>query len=1543
MKKIITLGLLLISVNFYGQTNFEQNPVINLINGDYNPSSAVILDIDGDNKADIITTGGSKLMWYKNIDGQGSFSIGKPIVDASAFKKLYVADMDSDGNLDIIYTRQQGVIEINYVKNNGDGTFEAPVVLVANSAAQKCQLVDLDGDNNLDIVYYDNSYSAIRWLKNDGQGNFTAITPSLVNNITNFYITDFSGDGRGDMVVTTTTGLKAYLNNGDTTFSLTETLDNTTSGTFITGADIDGDNDNDIVFLYSSGTTKKIYWYQNNSGVFDNAATLVNNITVTTPITNDNIILLMADVDADGKVDILCGTPHMGRLAWYKNLGNAVFGPEQVITTLAKGISDITIGDINGDGQKDVVATAFDAHKIAWYKNTGTSFTDEAVISNNAIYPHAAAGDMDGDGDIDLVSVSTSDSKVAWYKNTNGQGDFTAEKQIIISNTTIFPQNLQIVDVDNDGDLDIAIDTGDPGLPNTHAFMFFKNNGMGSFTKETVFEGFSLNSYLFDIDSDGDLDILTGPSGMKIRKNNGAGVFSAPESFDLGINLTYTVDWLIDDVDKDGLTDIILVNGPNSRFFKGTGGGNFAAPQIFALVTNAIYRLYDMDGDGNKDLVAAKGSNLNNNKSAQFIRWYRKVATSAVYEPMAVLYTTNVADFTIYNDFDIQDMDADGDPDILATSSYNDYFAWYENKGSLIFSEPHSLISESLSVPNTIGLADFNADGRIDIYTSSEVNQSVNWFKNLGQFPNRLTGTVRFDMDANGCTATDAGVPVVLVTTNDGNATSSVFTNPGGIFSINTAPGTYTTSITNVPQNYAVSPQSQQSVFAENSTTVTTADFCMVATTQITDLEISAFLLTNIRPGFPVRYKVLARNLGTTPVTGTVVVNFDNEKLNLNTVTPAATVQTANTLSFNLGTIVPFGNKEYYITFTAKSIPIISIGNSIILSAVATVAGDAEPANNAATITEIVVGSYDPNDIIVREGSEIVLQDADEYLHYLIRFQNTGNFYAEKVKVKNLIDSKLDWTTMQMESMSHTGRVEIKNGAEAIFSFDDIFLPASLVNETESHGYIAYKIKPKANVKLGDTFNNQAHIYFDFNPSIDTNIATTIIVNNTTGLLQISATTVVTNVACNGANNGTIDLIPSGGTPGYTYKWSDGITTQNRTGLTAGNYTVVITDANEYKSTVNVAVTEPALPLIATAVAQTNVSCNGNANGTATVIVTGGTGDYSYLWFPGGGTAATASGLSAGKYIVTVTDANGCKALQSFTITVTDAIIINSQPQNKTISTYANTQFVIDATSVNIYQWQVSKDGKNWADVVNGGVTPIYAGAATATLSLTNVPVDYNNYMYRVLLANGSECITKSNEAVLLVNNLPIAINDNFSGNALIVGAGGIAGDVTANDLFNNLPVVDTDIMISVINNDGIDGVTIDSYGNVIVPGTTATGIYTIAYSICDNHYLTNCSTAEAIVVVTELADSEKFNSSKLIIYPNPASTEVFVKIARHTYYSSISVKVYDFNGRLVRELSMNSEQQLIKVSGLETGIYIFNISTDKGQVSERVVIDKKS
>lgn len=161
----------------------------------------------------------------------------------------------------------------------------------------------------------------------------------------------------------------------------------------------------------------------------------------------------------------------------------------------------------------------------------------------------------------------------------------------------------------------------------------------------------------------------------------------------------------------------------------------------------------------------------------------------------------------------------------------------------------------------------------------------------------------------------------------------------------------------------------------------------------------------------------------------------------------------------------------------------------------------------------------------------------------------------------------------------------------------------------------------------------------------------------------LSATQSHTNVTCNGASTGTAAVTPSGGTPNYTYSWApSGGTGSSANALAAGTYTCTITDANGCAITQTVTITQPAA--LSAMASSTAATCGGN-NGTATASVSGGTGTYSYSWTPSGGNTATASGLVAGTYTCTITDANGCTTTAVTTVTSTGGVTASvSAPVN---------------------------------------------------------------------------------------------------------------------------------------------------------------------------------------------------------------------------------------------------------------------------------------
>ncbi len=169
----------------------------------------------------------------------------------------------------------------------------------------------------------------------------------------------------------------------------------------------------------------------------------------------------------------------------------------------------------------------------------------------------------------------------------------------------------------------------------------------------------------------------------------------------------------------------------------------------------------------------------------------------------------------------------------------------------------------------------------------------------------------------------------------------------------------------------------------------------------------------------------------------------------------------------------------------------------------------------------------------------------------------------------------------------------------------------------------------------------------DLNGCVDD--ISSILISQPLNPVQASASS-TSNVACHGNASGSIDLQVSGGTPGYTYLWSNGHQSQDLNNIPAGSYTVTVTDDNGCIFTAAaIQVTQPAAPISASATTTSNVSCNSGANGAIQLAVNGGTAPYSFLWSNGASTQNIA-GLYAGNYVVTITDANGCVSNSSTSI-----------------------------------------------------------------------------------------------------------------------------------------------------------------------------------------------------------------------------------------------------------------------------------------------------
>lgn len=355
-----------------------------------------------------------------------------------------------------------------------------------------------------------------------------------------------------------------------------------------------------------------------------------------------------------------------------------------------------------------------------------------------------------------------------------------------------------------------------------------------------------------------------------------------------------------------------------------------------------------------------------------------------------------------------------------------------------------------------------------------------------------IKGNNRLDTNKNGCDDSDLPAANVKFIISDGIETGTIVTNNSGNYSIKVKEGTY--SVTPILENtdyFTISPSSINIAFPTDATPFI-QNFCITPIAIHNDLEITLIPLEAARPGFDTKYKLIYKNKGNTIQSGTVNLTFEDIVLDVVTSNPIISNQNENNLSWDFTNLKPFETREIALTLNLNGpMEIPAIVNGAILrykAAINTVDTDENTNDNTFYFDHTVVGSLDPNDKTCLEGDVITPSLIGEYVHYLIRFENTGTYAAQNIVVKDMIDlSKFDISTLIPTSSSHSFVTKISEGNKVEFIFENINL---LFDDTNNDGYIAFKIKTLPTLVTGDSFDNEANIYFDYNFPVLTNKAT---------------------------------------------------------------------------------------------------------------------------------------------------------------------------------------------------------------------------------------------------------------------------------------------------------------------------------------------------------------------------------------------------------------------------------------------------------------------
>jgi hypothetical protein len=672
------------------------------------------------------------------------FGSGIPITtSADGAHSVYTADLDSDGDLDVISaSRNDG--HIVWYENNG-ATFPTSHVISTNGA-YSIFATDVEGDGDIDILSAARETNQITWYENDGSTapTFTShIISTNASNARQIVAADVDGDGDMDVLSASRSDNKIawYENNGASPPIFTPyVITNSAIGAVsVHTADMDGDGDMDV--LSASELDNKIAWYENNNG---------QPADFTTHVISEQQILeegarsvYAADADGDGDMDVFYVSENENKIAWFENKGGSplTFTDHIIISTdVAIHPKEIYAADIDSDGDIDALSALGAADEVAWHQNDGTSpptFSSYIVTTDTDYARSVYAADLDSDGDLDLLSASKDDDKVAWYPNNtiHRRAAFPVQAQSVI-NTLYKPRSVYAADMNKDGELDVL-------SVSENQVTWYENNGSSALAFTTHLISTDLTGgrwvYSADLDSDGDQDVLSA-SLTKIawyeNDGNSSPAFTShliSSDIDKGRSVHAV------DLDGDGDLDVFSTSSLDDKvaWYENDGG----SPPTFIthiITTNAdkarsAYAA-DMDGDGDLDLLSAS-------QEDDTVAWYENDGGGSP------LFTTHIISTNAdgVQSVHAADVDGDGDIDVLSGSEHDNKIAWYENDGAALPTFTTHIVTTNAPGVHAVYTGDADGDGDLDLFAAIEYNNTIAWYENNGSSPPLFTSQVITD------------------------------------------------------------------------------------------------------------------------------------------------------------------------------------------------------------------------------------------------------------------------------------------------------------------------------------------------------------------------------------------------------------------------------------------------------------------------------------------------------------------------------------------------------------------------------------------------------------------------------------------------------------------------------------------------------------------------------------------------------------------------------------------------------------------------------
>ncbi|HRH37644.1 MAG TPA: T9SS type A sorting domain-containing protein [Flavobacteriales bacterium] len=244
------------------------------------------------------------------------------------------------------------------------------------------------------------------------------------------------------------------------------------------------------------------------------------------------------------------------------------------------------------------------------------------------------------------------------------------------------------------------------------------------------------------------------------------------------------------------------------------------------------------------------------------------------------------------------------------------------------------------------------------------------------------------------------------------------------------------------------------------------------------------------RPGFELHYNMIVQNLSSSASGATTTTLTFDPTVTFTSAWPTPTSVVGGVITWNQPSLDIFQEREYQVHFHVPS-DVGLIGTELIASASVNTANmDGDLANNIAGTSVIITSSFDPNDKLAstssRLSNNLYYIDEDQWIDYVIHFQNTGTDTAFNVVVTDTLPSSLDPSTISLVTASHSHQWNLGGQGVLRVVFPNILLPDSNVNEGTSHGLISFRVRPRQPLLPGTSIENVANIFFDFNDPVIT-------------------------------------------------------------------------------------------------------------------------------------------------------------------------------------------------------------------------------------------------------------------------------------------------------------------------------------------------------------------------------------------------------------------------------------------------------------------------